>query len=242
MYQTFKKVALTVVPRKTLFKNEVFIRSLFAFHLKGKNHRCSLCKKNLKKFIKIPDGDILCPFCGSRSRTRRLYNFLLENNLLQGKVLHFSPSRSLYRIFSKNDDITYYSTDFQDEFIAEYNYNITNIPVKNNSFDLIICYHILEHIEDDKAAMSELSRVLKKGGNCIIQTPFKVGKIYEDVSKTTKAERLKAFGQEDHVRVYSVEGLKERLLQNGFANVEIKNFSKNIFNGFMNETILIAKK
>ncbi len=242
MYQTLKKVALSVVPKKILFENEIFFRSIFAFHLKGKNHECTVCKKGLKKFIKIPDGDLLCPFCGSRSRTRRLYSYLLKNDMLHGKVLHFSPSRSVYRLLKKNPDIKYFSTDFENEFIAEYNYDITQIPLEDNFFDLIICYHILEHIENDKKAMAELHRVLKQNGSCIIQTPFKTGDIYEDFSKKTKAERLVAFGQEDHVRVYSVAGLQQRLMESGFKNVEAKTFSANVRYGFTEETILIASK
>ena len=193
-------------------------------------------------FMEIPDGDLLCPFCGSRSRTRRLYSILIENNLINGKILHFSPSRSIYRLLKKNPNTTYFSTDYEDEFIAEYKYDITQIPLENNFFDLIICYHILEHIEDDKKAIEELQRVLKPNGICVIQTPFKEGDIYEDFSKKTPTARLEAFGQEDHVRIYSVEGLHKRLKENGFQNVEIKTFSANERYGFMEETVLFAKK
>ncbi len=242
MYQALKKVALSVVPKKILFENEVFFRAIFAFHLRGKNHECTVCNHGIKKFIEIPDGDLLCPFCGSRSRTRRLYSFLNEKDLIRGKVLHFSPSRSVYRLLKKKTEITYFSTDFEDEFLADYRYDITQIPLENNFFDLIICYHILEHIEDDKKAMEELCRVLKPNGTCIIQTPFKAGSIYEDFSKKTPEERLEAFGQEDHVRIYSVEGLQKRLKENGFQNVEIKTFPANESYGFMEETVLIAKK
>ncbi len=242
MYQTLKKVALTVVPKKFLFNNEIFFRSVFAFHLSGKKHLCTVCSNGNKKFIKIPDGDLLCPFCGSRSRTRRMYSFLNENNLITGKVLHFSPSRSVYRLLKKNKNISYFSTDYEDEFIAEHRYDITQIPVENDFFDLVICYHILEHIEDDGKAMRELFRVLKTGGTCIIQTPFKEGDIYEDPSKKTAKERLLAFGQEDHLRIYSVEGLQKRLKDNGFQNVEIKTFSANDQFGFMEETVLLARK
>lgn len=241
MYQTLKKVALSLVPKKILFKHEVFFRSIFAFHLRGKTHECPVCGKGVKSFIEIP-ADLLCPFCGSRSRTRRLYSLLIEEKLLHRKVLHFSPSRSVYRLLKKNPNINYFSTDYEDEFIAEYNYDITQIPLEDNVFDLIICYHILEHIEDDKKAMEELFRVLKADGTCIIQTPFKEGTIYEDFSKKSPIERLEAFGQEDHVRVYSVDGLQKRLKENGFQNVEIKTFPANERYGFMEETILIAKK
>ncbi|PHR11082.1 MAG: SAM-dependent methyltransferase [Aequorivita sp.] len=242
MYQTLKKVALSVVPKKFLFENEVFFRSLFAFHLHGKKYECTVCGRGLKKFITIPDGDKLCPFCGSRSRTRRLYSYLTENSLLSGKVLHFSPSRSVYRNLKKNPNIEYFSTDFEDEFLADYRYDITKIPVENNFSDLIICYHIMEHIENDLKAMKELFRVLKPKGTCIIQTPFKEGEIYEDFSKKTASERLAAFGQEDHVRIYSVEGLRQRLKDSGFQTIEIKTFPANERYGFMEETVLSCRK
>ena len=242
MYQAIKKIALSVVPKKIIFENEIFLRSIFAFQLRGKKQECTVCGQGLKKFITIPDGDQLCPFCGSRSRTRRLYSFLQKNSLIHGKVLHFSPSRSVYRLLRKNPNITYFSTDFEDEFLADYRYDITKIPLEKDFFDLIICYHILEHIQDDKKAMEELHRVLKPNGSCLIQTPYKVGKIYEDFSKKTEKERLEAFGQEDHVRIYSVEGLQNRLIESGFQNVEIKTFPANERYGFMEETVLIAKK
>ena len=225
-----------------LFENEVFLRSLYAFPFRGNNHRCTVCGHGLKRFIPIPDGDLLCPFCGSRARTRQLFSFLTENRLLHGNVLHFSPSRSVYRLLKKDADITYFSTDFEDEFLADYKFDITQIPLENNLFHLIICYHILEHIEDDQKAMTELHRVLKPEGVCIIQTPFKEGEIYEDFSKITAEQRLKAFGQEDHVRIYSVEGLQQRLKENGFQDVEIITFPADGRYGFMEETVLIAKK
>lgn len=241
MYHAFKKIATSIIPKRILLGNEVFLRSIFSFNLKGKNHVCVVCKQGSKKFIEIP-GDLLCPFCGSRSRTRRLYGFLKKNDLINGKVLHFSPSRSLYRIFNRIPNIDYYSTDYEDEFLAEHKYDITQIPHDNDFFDLTICYHILEHIENDEKAMGELARVLKPGGFCLVQTPFKEGDIYEDFSIKKTHERLTAFGQEDHVRIYSINGLQERLLKNGFRKVDVETFEKNEYYGFSEETLLICKK
>lgn len=242
MYHTIKKIVSLVVPKQVLIANEIALRSIFAFNLRGKNHQCTICCNKLKNFILLDTTDLLCPFCGSRARTRRLQNMLTENKLLNGNVLHFSPSRSLFRLLKKEPNISYFSTDFEDEFLAEYQYDITKIPVEDKFFDLIICYHILEHITEDEKAMSELLRVLKPNGICLLQTPFKAGEIYEDKNIKTEAERVLAFGQKDHVRVYSVNGIVERLKNAGFDDIEAKAFDKDNYFGLVDETVIFAKK
>lgn len=187
----------------------------------------------------------MCPFCGSLSKNRRLWKLLNDDNSIQGTILHFSPSRSLYRKLKRNKKINYYSSDFEDEFLADYKFDITKINLKNNTFDVIICYHILEHILDDKEAMSELYRVSKSKGTVYIQTPLKEGYIYEDYSITTPEKRKEHFGQDDHVRIYSKKGLKKRLEKVGF-NVLIKTFNsskEDSYFGLMSqETVLILTK
>jgi len=92
--------------------------------------------------------------------------------------------------------------------------------------------------------MNELYRVLKPGGSCIIQTPFKDGEIYEDATIKTAEDRLKYFGQKDHLRIYSVDGLKDRLTNSGFE-VKVNKFreDKENFNGLCKtEQVLIARK
>src|SRR5690606_28061703 len=207
-----------------------------------KKHECTVCGRGPKNGMQIPDGDLLCPFCGGRFRTRRLSNFVIQKDFLHGRILHCSPSQSLYRKVNKITAVDYFQHAYEDEFIADYRYDITDIPLENDYFDVIICYHILEHIEDDKKAMKELFRVLKPNGSCVIQTPFKEGEIYEDFSIRNPKERLFAFGQEDHVRIYSVNALQKRLLDNDFHSVEIKTFPSEERYGLMEETVLIAKK
>lgn len=199
----------------------------------------------MKAFISLENYDLLYPSCGSLSRNRSLWKLLNDNKSINGNILHFSPSRSLYRTLKKEKNINYYSTDFEDEFLADYKFDITNIKQENDKFDIIICYHILEHIIEDKKAMSELYRVLKPNGTIFIQTPFKEGDIYEDYSIITPEDREIHFGQNDHVRIYSVAGLKERLENIGFK-MKTENFIKHtddLFVGFKSpETILIATK
>jgi len=243
MYSALKKFAKALIPKRLLYKYEVQLRSLFAFQYRGNKYKCNICDHSFKKFIPLDQKDMLCPFCGSRSRTRRLYQLIENRSLINGKVLHFSPSRSLYRVLKNVDSIEYFSSDYEDEFIAEYHHDITNIDCGDDTFDLIICYHILEHIIEDEKAMRELHRVLRPGGICFIQTPFQKGKdIYEDYSIDSEEERLKAFGQEDHVRVYSVKGLANRLAQNSFNKIEIEEFEENAYFGLKNETIITVSK
>ena len=126
--------------------------------------------------------------------------------------------------------------------MADVTYDITKIPEKENTFDLILCYHILEHVIEDTKAMKELYRVLKPNGTVLIQTPFKEDEIYEDYTITSETNRLLHFGQEDHVRIYSVDGLKKRLESEGFS-VSVKQFEENEYLGFSDkEIILFATK
>ena len=126
--------------------------------------------------------------------------------------------------------------------MADQSYDITAIDAPDDQYDGVICFHVLEHVENDHSAISELYRVLKPGGTAFIQTPFKTGETYEDFSIVSPADRLKHFGQEDHVRIYSVSGLKERLGKVGFQ-VDVRLFPEGHVLGLKeNETILICKK
>lgn len=243
MYGIIKNIIKQILPKTVLFKNEFVFRRVYYVFFKGNRYQCNLCGAKLRAFIQS-GIDSLCPKCGSLSRTRRLWHIVEHEFLSPGAdVLDFSPSRSIYRKL-KAENIHYRSSDLSGDFIADENYDITNIKASNDSFDLIICYHILEHIADDFLAMKELHRVLRSKGACIIQTPFKHGEIYEDHSITSEEDRKKHFGQEDHVRIYSVKGLTDRLKNAGFF-VEIKAFNNpedNVYGYKSKETVLICRK
>ncbi|HHM20389.1 MAG TPA: SAM-dependent methyltransferase [Bacteroidetes bacterium] len=217
MYVFLKHIAQKVLPRQWLIKNGPALRLWLGFAYKGNRFFCNICRSGLSRFVSLNSGDLLCPFCGSLPRHRRLWQVLGEKDWLRrGRILDFSPPVCLHTAFENLTGIEYVSTDFAGEFAARKNYDITNIDVPDASFDLVICYHVLEHVEDDSKAMSELFRVLKKGGLVIVQTPFKDGDIFEDSAIQSPNDRLKYFGQADHVRIYSVNGLRRRLEQAGF--------------------------
>ncbi|HMK25688.1 MAG TPA: class I SAM-dependent methyltransferase [Chitinophagaceae bacterium] len=244
MYLFIKKIVKKILPQKLVFKIEPFLRKTYSVFFRGNKYHCTVCEGSFDRFIQLKNGELLCPRCGSLPRDRRLYELLKKENLLQGKLLDFSPSRTLYRKFKKTPGVEYFSSDFAHEFMADYQFDITAIKCEDNFFDLIICYHILEHITEDRKAMRELFRVLKPGGTMLLQSPFREGEIFEDPSISTEEERHKYFGQKDHVRIYSVEGMSKRLSQAGFR-VEILRFKEHSFNrsGFSEkEMVVICKK
>jgi 2-polyprenyl-3-methyl-5-hydroxy-6-metoxy-1,4-benzoquinol methylase len=245
MYKKIKNILIKLFNKDFIIKNELILRNLYGFFYSGRNFQCTICNKKLRKFIDIFEDDLMCPNCGSLARTRRLQSILLQDFLVNQsvKILDFSPPRCRYRKLKKNTQIDYVSTDYAGEFMSDKQLNIVNIDEPDNRYDLIVCYHILEHIKEDKKAISELFRIMKPGGRGIIQTPFKDGDIYEDDSIKTEAERRIHFGQEDHVRVYSVSGLCERLEKAGFVTKSIKYHDKHPnFYGFRHETVIFIEK
>ena len=243
MYNLLKNSATRFIPKKLLFRIEPILRKCYAVTKQGSNHECVICDFKASDWVQLPNNDLLCPNCGSLARDRRLWQILKEQYIKSNiQILDFSPSRPLFRKWKKEKNVNHIASDLSGDFMADVAYDITQIVEKENTFDLIICYHILEHVIDDVKAMSELYRVLKPNGTVLIQTPFKEGEIYEDYSITSEAERLLHFGQEDHVRVYSVEGLKTRLESVGF-DVIVNRFERDTYLGFSaNEIVILASK
>ena len=245
MYFHLKRILLAILPQNFILKNEFYFRKIYAFFLTGNSVCCNICNQHFSRFISNDSGEKICPRCGSLARHRRLW-IILHNELTihkQDAILDFSPSRIIMKKLQKSYP-NYLTSDFQENKLVDRQIDITAIEEKANAFHWIICYHILEHIEDDLKAMQEVYRVLKKGGTAIIQTPFKEGSIYENSAIRTKEDRLAHFGQEDHVRIYSADGLKERLQSVGFE-VRILEYTEEVnnVNGFKtNEVVILAKK
>lgn len=210
---------------------------------KGDQVVCPVCSATFRIFA--PFGldhrtNARCIECNSLERHRLLWlYFQRKTNFFEQrkrKLLHFAPEEMFYNAFTSNPAFEYHACDLFPEI---YNYNgstkvtkadITAIPFADSSFDIVLCNHVLEHIPDDRKAMSEIRRVLKSDGWCILQVPidYKLGKTYEDFSITTPAGRKKAFGKTDHVRWYGRD-YKDRLKEAGFTVLEdnfIEAFSK----------------
>ncbi|MCH8318230.1 MAG: class I SAM-dependent methyltransferase [Bacteroidetes bacterium] len=143
------------------------------------------------------------------------------------KVLHLAPERCFIKRFEALSTIDYITADLESPW-AKIKMDIHDIPFEENTFDVIFCNHVLEHVDDDKKAMRELCRVLKPDGWAIMQ-PFintKLEKTYEDPAITTPKEREKAYWQADHLRMYGLD-YKERLENEGFS-VKVDDFVKGL--------------
>lgn len=242
MYEVLKSVAQRLFPN-LLTSQEETLRKVLAWKYKGNKYQCNLCSTTLSSFIRRGNGDRLCPRCGSVGRTRRLYSILKDVGDTK-RVLHFSPPKSLKNKLQAFDTYQYETTDYEGEFEANYRYDIRQIDSDDAQFDLIICYHVLEHIVEDMKAISELYRILKVGGRVYIQTPFSHDKLYEDYSISSREDRLLHYGQADHVRIYTVEVLTSRFRQVGF-NVELIEYTEapDNYHGYKTqEYIIIASK
>jgi SAM-dependent methyltransferase len=197
------------------------VRSVLPFLLSGNKVRCPCCDGSFRLFVPRYGDDNLCPKCLSLSRHRAMCLFLLER--LGGrkgevKVLHFAPEEGLAQKIASLPNISYVSADMDPQSSAQLTMDITQIPMPDASFDVILCSHVLEHVPDDRKAMRELRRVLKRGGALYSMHPVEADRAetFEDDSITDRAERRRLFGQWDHVRVYALDDFMVRLRAAGF--------------------------
>ncbi len=220
MYNGLKRMILKLLPTSALEVLEFPLRSLYYPFVKGNAYDCPCCERSFKNFQAIEHEyfkDQLCPSCGSIQRTRLLWKYLqLEwPELSQKKILHFSPHKYLRKKILQQNKTNYNDTDYVTSR-CRYQYDITALPLDSNSLDLVIAYHIFEHIPDDRLAMQECFRTLASGGRMLAQVPWRNEATVEDSSITDPKERLRLFGQEDHVRYYGKQDFKNRLQEAGF--------------------------
>jgi SAM-dependent methyltransferase len=166
-----------------------------------------------------PRPDCRCPRCGSLERHRALWLYFRDRTTLftePVRMLHVAPDGSMGSRWAALPNVDYLSADL-DPAKAMVGMDLTSIDLPDATFDLILVSHVLEHIPDDRAAMRELRRVLRQGGQAVLSVPI-IGKVTtEDLTVTDPAERLRRFGQEDHVRRYGRDGVfEDRLRAAGF--------------------------
>ncbi|MCB0766774.1 MAG: methyltransferase domain-containing protein [Flavobacteriales bacterium] len=198
--------------------------------MRGDTVHCPVCDRGAIAYLPSgspPRPHVLCPFCGSRERARMAWLFLKERKVLRAglRVLHVAPERCLSERLTSLPGVKYTAGD---KFTPGYDYppgtidlDITAMPFAADSFDLIMCSHVLEHVPDDRGAMKELFRVLAPGGMAILMVPIALERATtdEDPSVIDPRERIKRFGQFDHVRLYGRDYV-DRLRAAGFEVIE----------------------
>ncbi len=222
------------IPRKylQLFSRQVL--GVLAFFYRGKQVHCPVDGRSYRKFLPYgrihPRPNALCPGSLTLERHRLLWLYLQEKTNFFDKpirLLHVAPEICFVERFERLSHIDYLSADLDSPW-AQVKMDLHDVPFADNSFDVALCNHVMEHVRDDIRCMQEILRVLKPGGWAIIQSPtYDLETTYEDPSIVDPKERERAYGQDDHLRRYGHD-YGDRLRQAGFVVTEddyVKHFS-----------------
>ena len=198
-----------IFPRQWLIK----LSYVFSFFIRpfywGNKVECPVCGSHFRKFLPYGYGvamdNRLCPKCLSLERHRLLWLYLKEKTdffTAPLKVLHFAPEQPFLNRFKSLKNLDYTTADL-DSPIADLHLDVTDIQQPDDTFDVVICNHVLEHVSDANKAFAEIKRILKPGGWAILLVPINPDvDTFEDPSITDPKERERLFGQYDHVRQF----------------------------------------
>lgn len=198
------------VPRKYLQLFSHIPLKIYSFFMRGNAVECTVCEQKFKKFLPYgrlnPRENALCPNCLALERHRLMYLYLKEKtNFFKDdlKVLHVAPEYCFIDRFEKLKNLDYLTADIESP-LAKVKMDIEKIQFPDNSFDVIFCNHVLEHVEHFDVATKELYRVLKPGGWAIMQSPQNMAMetTLEDPTITDPRERERVFLQSDHLRLF----------------------------------------
>jgi SAM-dependent methyltransferase len=235
MIKSAFRFALNKIPRPLLIRLSYLARPVLASLYSGNKYEDPIDGRKYKKML--PYGyegrqreNALAPGTLSLERHRLMWLYLKEETdffTAPHKVLHVAPEQCFYGRFRKMKNLDYLTADL-DSPIADVKMDIHNIQYPDNTFDVVFCNHVLEHVTDDIKCMSELRRVLTPGGLAIMQVPLDVTKELtdEDPSLEDPEERKRRFGQYDHVRLHGLD-YPERLKKAGFT-VKAINYSEKL--------------
>ena len=227
---------------------------LYLIARRAEKVECLICGWRGKKFIDFDCGfgriykNAECPVCLSHPRHRFLYWYLsrLYKDMKHMKILHVAPEKCLERIFRRNN-FQYISVDIK-KGKAMKQENLQKLSFMRNTFDIIICLCVLEHVQDDLRALQEMHRVSKKEGVSFIDIPvdYSLRKTIENFSHMDPFARTKSYWQHDHVRLYGRDAGRH-IEQVGF-NVK-KIYARDLLTqpvllryGMPQEALYIAKK
>ena len=228
------KFALNNIPRPILIRLSYGVQAIAPIFLKGDTFIDPIDGRGYRKFFPYGYGEhqrenALSPGTNSLERHRLLWLYLQETDFFTAphKMLHIAPEQCFYGRFRKMKNLDYTTADLESP-LADIKLDVQDMPLEDNTYDVVFCNHVLEHVPDDKKAMREILRVLKPGGMAIIQVPLNPSyeTTKEDPTITDPEERHRLFGQYDHVRMYGND-YPDRLKEAGFK-VTVVDFGKKL--------------
>ena len=228
---------LNHIPRPVLQRMASWAVPVVGLLYAGRGKECPVCGCRRRKFL--PYGYVtsrenaLCPRCLSLERHRLIWLWLEANTDLTTRpqrMLHIAPEVALMRKFKqtyRSNESLYVTADLESP-LATMHFDVQQIPLADEQFDIIICNHLLEHVESDHKALAELYRVMRYGGWGIILSPMDESRAttFEDDTITDEAERTRIFDQYDHRRIYGRD-YADRLRSAGFE-VEVIDYAQKI--------------
>ena len=192
----------------------------------GRSRYCTVCKSRVQRFKPYgvnPRNDARCPVCDALERHRFAWMYLeLHTDLLNGapkRVLHCAPERGIRHRLERIASLDYVSIDLEGHHAAV-RADLTALPFDDDSFDVVLCSHVLEHVSDDRAALREIHRVMRRSGWGVLMVPIADGVTDEDIAADPET-RLQRFGQQDHLRKYGRD-FAERVSNCGFDVREVR--------------------
>ena len=189
---------------------------------------CPACHTRAERFGPGPNGrpDATCRSCRALERHRFLA-LLLEGLApvvaTARLVVDIAPSPQITRILQRMAPAQYVRVDFDpaaDARAVDVQASLTALPFPDGSIDLLVCYHVLEHVPDDAKAMAEIGRALHDGGLAIVQVPWRPDRLTDEDASAPAEERIRRFGQADHVRMYGKD-FDDRLYKVGLTSYRL---------------------
>ena len=251
------KFLLNKLPRPILIRLSYPFKKVAPLLYKGDNVECPVCERSFRKFLSygadiVHRDNVLCPYDLTLERHRLMWIYLKNNSDFFTKenltVLHMAPEQCFHKLFQNQKNLDYLTADIVSP-IADIHFDLHDIPLEDNRFEVIFCNHVMEHVDDPIRCMSELHRVMKPGGWGIMQVPqdWNRDETYEDSSIVTPEEREKHYWQYDHVRLFGKD-YPDYLKKAGF---EVEEFNREVHIGIEkmkryrldeNEILYIVKK
>ena len=217
---------LRTIPRPILIKFSLIFSKIAPYLYYGNTYEDPISGKTYRKFLpygysgRAKRNNVLCPGSLSLERHRLLWLYLKNKTdffTAKHKLLHIAPEQCFYKLFKAMPNLDYTTGDYNSP-IADVHFDLHKAPFEDNTFDVIFCNHVLEHVENAEQCMSELYRMMTPGGFGIFQIPQDVNRYetYENKSIVTEKDREIHFWQKDHVRLFGLD-YKNRLEEAGFA-------------------------